>query len=233
MAKKKRPPAKPRKKAARDLGQEATRKKAARAPVGDRAARKTAAAAGDAEKGGVTDRSPPAVTDQAVSGQAVTELTLKELAVACGVSERTVNTWIARGCPRAPIEAVKAWQQDNIMPRKGGPRTRGEGRGDESGYSLQQRLNEAKASDAEESAKAKRLKRRLLQRKLMLITEAVREAGEIFTEVRAIIESLPDAIAKEVPQQLRTRIYDVARNKITAAFKKLAALNSVGADRSD
>jgi hypothetical protein len=99
-------------------------------------------------------------------------------------------------------------------------------------YSLQQRLNEAKANDAEESARTRRIKRRLLQRKLMLIAEGVREAGEIFTEMRAILESIPDAVAKECPQQLRTRIFDVARNKVTAAFKKLALLNSLGSDHA-
>jgi phage terminase Nu1 subunit (DNA packaging protein) len=153
--------------------------------------------------------------------------TLKELASAAGVSERTLNTWIKRGCPRGPIEAVLAWQAENVLPRKGGPR-RELTAADKTQIALQQRLNEAKASDAEEGARTKRLKRRLLQRKLMPIEQAVREAAEIFTEVRSILESIPDAVAKEVPQQLRTRIYDVTRNKIAAAFKKLASLHSLG-----
>jgi phage terminase Nu1 subunit (DNA packaging protein) len=170
-------------------------------------------------------RAPPKVAPPAETSSA---LTLKQLARGAGVSERTLNTWVGRGCPRSSVAAIDAWKLDNVLPRKGGPRKDRDGAGDQSQIALQTRLNLAKASDAEESAKSKRLKRRLLQRKLMLITEGVREAGEIFTEVRAIIESIPDAVAKECPQQLRTRIYDVARNKITAAFKKLAALNSVG-----
>lgn len=153
--------------------------------------------------------------------------TLRELAIGVGVSERTLNTWIARGCPRDSADAIRQWQQENVLPRKGGPR-REPTEADKSQMALQQRLNTAKASDAEEAARTKRLKRRLLQKRLMPIDQAVREAAEIFTEVRAIIESIPDAVAKEVPQQLRTRIFDVARNKITAAMKKLASLHSLG-----
>jgi phage terminase Nu1 subunit (DNA packaging protein) len=183
-----------------------------------------------AKKRAAKRRLPPAKkTKVAAPVEQPPSLTLKQLAAGSGVSERTLNTWIARGCPRTSVEAVRVWQQENVLPRKGGPRKNRDAPGDGSPYSLQQRLNLAKADDAEESARTRRLKRRLLQRKLMMIDEAVREAGEIFTEVRAIIESIPDAVAKECPQQLRTRIYDVARNKITAAFKKLAALNSVGA----
>jgi phage terminase Nu1 subunit (DNA packaging protein) len=122
---------------------------------------------------------------------------------------------------------VLAWQQANILPRKGGPRKERTA-ADQSQIALQHRLNEAKAIDAEESARTRRVKRRLMQKRLMPIAQVVREAAEIFTEVRAIIESIPDAVAKEVPQQLRTRIYDVERNKITAALKKLASLHSLG-----
>jgi phage terminase Nu1 subunit (DNA packaging protein) len=152
---------------------------------------------------------------------------LKDLAQGAAVSERTLNTWIARGCPRSSVAAVLAWQQANVLPRKGGPR-KTLTQTDRSQIALQHRLNEAKAKDAEEGARTKRVKRRLLQKRLMPIDQVVREAAEIFTEVRSILESVPDAVAKEVPQQLRTRAYDATRNKITAALKKLASLHSLG-----
>jgi lambda repressor-like predicted transcriptional regulator len=173
------------------------------------------------------DRRRPATPKTAAPAEGTT---LKVLAAGAEVSERTLNTWIARGCPRSSVAAVLAWQQENILPRRGGPRKDRNSPADQTQQSLQHRLNSAKADDAEEAARTKRLKRRLLQKRLMPIDQVVREAAEIFTEVRAIIESIPDAVAKEVPQQLRTRIYDVERNKITAALKKLAALHSLGSD---
>jgi phage terminase Nu1 subunit (DNA packaging protein) len=154
--------------------------------------------------------------------------TLKELASGAGVSERTLNTWIKRGCPRGLDRGGARLAGREHPPAQRRPAASERTAADRRRSRCSSGSTRPRPSDAEESARTKRLKRRLLQKRLMPIDQVVREAAEIFTEVRAIIESIPDAVAKEVPQQLRTRIYDVVRNKITAALKKLASLHSLG-----
>jgi phage terminase Nu1 subunit (DNA packaging protein) len=169
-------------------------------------------------------------------------LTIKQIAKALKVSERTVNTWIQRGCPRGPLSAVKTWHQQQVLPRLGGPRKKDEGQrtkdkthrdASSAGITLQERVNLANARKAEEDARYKQLKADELEGKTWRREKVTREAAEIFTEIRAILESIPDAAAKEVPQQFQTRVYDVERNKIAAALKKLAGLHTVGSRADD
>jgi phage terminase Nu1 subunit (DNA packaging protein) len=154
--------------------------------------------------------------------------TLKKLAKAVGVSERTLNTWVRRGCPRGPVKAIDAWKLENVLPRKGGPRSKRDATTDQTQQSLQHRVNQANAEKAEQDARWKRTKADQLERKLVPIEQVVREAAEIFIEVRAVLDSIPAAVTKEVPQQLRTRIYEIERNKIDAALHKLTAIHLVG-----
>lgn len=171
-----------------------------------------------------------ASTRHAVASTPQPPTTLRRLAAEMAVSTRTLHTWIARGCPRGPLEAVRAWHADNVLPRQGGPRKERDPEAGQLQQALQQRVNEAKAREAEEAARYKQIKSDLLERRLVPIDQVVREAAELFTDIRAILESIPDAVAKEMPQPLQTRAFDVARNKVAAALKKLADIHLVGSD---
>jgi hypothetical protein len=159
--------------------------------------------------------------------------TIEKLAGQLGVSERTLNTWIARGCPRGPLKKIREWKEANILPRKGGPRKTRDESADRSQRSLQQRVNEANADKAEQDARYKQIKADLLERRLVPIDQVVREAAELFAEIRSILETIPDATTKEMCPKCRERSYEVERAKVDAALKKLVALHLVGGSNPD
>jgi phage terminase Nu1 subunit (DNA packaging protein) len=154
-------------------------------------------------------------------------LTLKALAKGCNVSERTLNTWIARGCPRESIKAAQAWRDEHILPRKGGPKA-GRPAADPAQQSLLARRTVAQCEKDEAAARREQLKSDQLERLVIYRDQVVREAGEIFAAVRAILETIPDGLAKEFPQKLRARAYEVGKNKVDIALRKLADLHLVG-----
>lgn len=160
-------------------------------------------------------------------------LTIKALAAGCKVSTRTINEWLARGCPRTSIAEALDWQADHVQPRKGGPRTRREPSGDRRQRSLQERTLRANARKAEQDARYRKIKADRAAKKSLDRDQVVREAAELFTEMRAIIDSIPDAAAKEVPQQFRARVYEAERAKVDAALKKLVGLHLVGSADDD
>lgn len=150
------------------------------------------------------------------------------LAAGCKVSTRTINEWIGRGCPRTSVAAALAWQAEHVLPRKGGPRKASDAPGDRRQRSLQERTLRATARKAEQDARYRKITADHAAAKLVERDQVVREAAELFTEIRSILDSIPDAAAKEVPQQFRTRIYEVERAKIDAALKKLVGLHLLG-----
>lgn len=150
--------------------------------------------------------------------------TLDELAQAMDVNVRTLKGWKARGCPCHSLPAVRQWHANHVLPRKGGPGKKPDARVD----SLQLRIMQAEAEKAEEDARGKKMENDRKAGTLMDKQQLVRETAELFVEMRAILESIPDAATKEVPQQYRARIYDVERNKVDGALRKLAAIPLVG-----
>jgi phage terminase Nu1 subunit (DNA packaging protein) len=154
-------------------------------------------------------------------------LTLKALAKGCGVSERTLNTWIKRGCPRESVKAAIAWRDEHVLPRKGGPR--GGKPVDPEQQSILARRALAQCEKDEAAARRENLKSDLLDGLVVYTADVRREAAEIFAGVRAILETIPDSLAKEFPQKLRARAFDVGKNKVDAALRKLADLHAVGA----
>ena len=155
--------------------------------------------------------------------------TLDELAAAMNppVNVRTLKGWKARGCPCTSIDAVKKWHANHVRPRKGGP-AGPKTESDKRAESLQLRTLTAEAEKAEEDARGKKMENDKRAGLLVEKSEVIREAAEVFAAMRAILEAFPDAAAKEVPQQQRARIYDVARNTIDKTLRKLSQIHLLG-----
>jgi phage terminase Nu1 subunit (DNA packaging protein) len=153
-------------------------------------------------------------------------LTLKQLATGCKVSVRTLNTWLQRGCPRHSITAALAWRDKHVLPRKGGPRKRRPitAEKETEQQSLLARRIVAQCEKDEAIARREKIKSDMLAGTVVEKVAVVREAAEICSAARAILDAIPDAIAKELPEESRVRAYEVAKNKVDAAFRKLADL---------
>lgn len=149
--------------------------------------------------------------------------TRDELAQAMGVNVRTLNGWVAKGCPTTSVEAVRAWKSEHVRPRPDAAK-----QGDEQQNSLQRRRMLAEAEKAEEAARAAKLRNDKAAGLLHENTVCVREAAEIFSAARAMLDAVPDAIAKECPDQVRTRVYETAKTKLAGVLKKLAELHLLG-----
>lgn len=163
-------------------------------------------------------RKPPA----AAAAASTSAPTLKELAAAMEVSVRTLNTWIARRCPRGPLAAVKAWHAENVQPRKGGPRTERDPVVDAEQQALQKRMNESNARKAEQDARFKQIKTDKLAGEMWHRDDVIREAAAYFSHARTVLDTLPDAIAKEFAGEERLRARAVAKQKVVAVLRILA-----------
>lgn len=132
------------------------------------------------------------------AGSVVT--TIAAAALAIGVNERTLKTWLARGCPGEPgaydVDAIRAWRIAILG--------RGESRGTD------------RAKWEARKAKAEALTKELLLRKrraeLIEVEYACRLMARHAAEVKAHLEQLPDFAAAQVKlataakKQLRDRL---------------------------
>ena len=104
--------------------------------------------------------------------------TRAEIAVAIGVSERTLGTWYSAGCPRDDIEAIKAWRQARDDARK----SRDDALMDESVTSpALERYRAARAGLAELELLQRReqlIDREIMHQVLSRLAHFIREAGD-------------------------------------------------------
>lgn len=148
--------------------------------------------------------------------------TIEQLAKAMGKSARTLKTWFKRGCPRTSVAAIRAWQAEHVLPPKGGPRKKRDPVADAKQQALQTRVNEANAKKAEADARNKTIRTDKLAGELVARADVIREAAEYFIHARTVLDTLPDAIAKEFSGEQRIRARTVAKQKVAAALRLLA-----------
>ncbi|MDQ3288932.1 MAG: hypothetical protein M3Q42_11880 [Pseudomonadota bacterium] len=155
---------------------------------------------------------------------------MKALAAGCGVSERTLNTWVKRGCPRSSIRAALSWRDKHVLPRKGGPRKARRGAIEEAEdtelQGLQARRTLAQCLRDEEAARSAKMKNDLLAGTLVPIDQVVRDEAVRCTQARSILEGLSDAIAKELPEEWRARTHAAAKTRIEAVLRKLSTISA-------
>ena len=130
----------------------------------------------------------------------------KELAAAVGVSRSTLDDWRKEGCPMTTPEAVKAWRKDHKLPRRG-VKPVGDG-------SMQDQLLAAQVAKVQEETRNKKMKNDMLAGKLYDADDVERDVGELTSMIRARLESVPDELSMEFPEEVRLSLTQRLKDKI-------------------
>jgi phage terminase Nu1 subunit (DNA packaging protein) len=157
-------------------------------------------------------------------------LTRKELATALKLTPEALRKWERDlGAPLGDwlgwplpdaVKLAEEWRAGNLSSRRDQPEAE----------SLSQRLLAAKVRDTNAAARRKEIENAIKEGKLIDIDEAVREQSMVYAEVRAIIETLPDAIARDLPQDYRASGREIVRHEVLRALRKLASIRIEGSD---
>lgn len=126
------------------------------------------------------------------------------------MSKRSFQDWIAAGCPRGPVAAVRKWRAAN----KRQPR-----REDLLGLSPRARLELRKIR---EDIRARRLKTDQFAGLLMLRHEAEEAINALCLRVKSRLEALPDEIEMLLPPEVRAVVKREIANKIFLTLKEMA-----------
>lgn len=141
--------------------------------------------------------------------------TIGAAAKALGKHERTLKSWLAKGCPGRPgaydVAAIAAWHEANV------------------GATLRDDTSE-KARWAAEKIKAEARKRKLeveqLLGRLVDVDLPAREFAQHIVEAKALLEQLPDRFLSFVPG-ITAAAKKTAKQRMQAAIRDvLAALES-------
>lgn len=138
-------------------------------------------------------------------------LTIPELAKGIGVSEVTINKYIRRGCPRTSVEAVMKWRSENISAIAE----------DADPSELMQELKRAEIAATNETARAKRLKNDILERKLIPRDEVSRDLSIALARTVNRLQSIPTEVAVLCPDDLKVPVKAKVEQAIRVALKEL------------
>jgi phage terminase Nu1 subunit (DNA packaging protein) len=154
---------------------------------------------------------------------AVTVSSRGKLARHLGVSVTMVGNYIDQGMPvledgSYDVEECLAWQA--AMRASSGRPTKGDA-GSEN--DLRERKLLAECEKLEQETIAKRMKNDLLAGELVYRTDVVAECADMLSKFKAILESIPDDIAKEAPGEQRVGIRAIAKQSVDRARHLMAA----------
>ena len=149
-----------------------------------------------------------------------------KLAKALGVSPAMVDRYVVSGMPgengRYDVAECRQWLA--MYRATSGRPTKSMG-SDEGGgeLDLRERKLRAECDKLEEEARAKRLKTDLLEGELVRRSDVIAEFADFLSEAKPILESLPDDLAKEMPEEYRVIARNLAKQAVDRAFRKLAS----------
>lgn len=139
------------------------------------------------------------------------EMTIAALATGVGVSTTTIERYIRRGCPRTSIEAVQKWRSENVS-------SIGE---DAEPNELMQELKRAEIAATNETARAKRLKNDMLEKKLVPRDVIQRDISIALTRTVNRLQSIPTEVSVLCPDELKVPVKSKAEQLIRVILKEL------------
>jgi len=137
-------------------------------------------------------------------------LTIQEMATGIGVSTRTIDKYVKRGCPRTTIEAVQKWRLENIravsedcQDDEIGPETR-----------------RAELFDKLESARARNIKNDLMEGKLIRKDTVITDITMASTRLANRYNSIGTMCANYCPSEIKATIKATIEEVIRIGFKE-------------
>ena len=143
------------------------------------------------------------------------KLTIQRIAVAIGVSLNTATQYVARGCPRNSVAAVRKWRAANIKSTSSALDSStniGE---------LNMEILRAKIAELLESARSRKLKNDRMEKRLIVRTELNHDLRTATAIVTTRIRTLQDSIPAVVNGELEAPIREAVAESIRVALKEL------------
>lgn len=139
------------------------------------------------------------------------DMTISALANGTGLSISTIERYLRRGCPKTSVEAVMKWRSENISAIAE----------DAEPSELMQELKRAEIAETNESARAKRLKNDILERKLIPRDEVSRDLSIALARTVNRLQSIPTEVAVLCPDDLKVPVKAKVEQAIRVALKEL------------
>lgn len=142
--------------------------------------------------------------------------TVGDVALALGVSERTVYTYLKRGAPGEKggvydVEAIDAWRRANMADRSQVAKS-----------DLQEALKRAELEKTLEQAREKRLKNDLLEGQLIYRDEVQQLWNESLRRIATRLEALPEECSIVLPADVRATVTREIEDKVYLLLKEMA-----------
>lgn len=109
------------------------------------------------------------------------------------------------------------WMSQHVKPKGSDP--------------LREQVLRAKLANLEEDRRAKRIKRREMEGELVSREEVTAEFSELLAVFGAILDALPDDLAKEMPEEHRATATALASQTVNRALRQLAGWQFVGGNQ--
>lgn len=148
--------------------------------------------------------------------------TVGDVALALGVSERTVYTYLKRGAPGEKggvydVEAIDAWRRANMAERSQVAKS-----------DLQEALKRAELEKTLEQAREKRLKNDLLEGQLVYRDEVIQVWNENLRRIVSRFESFAEECSIVLPADIRQQVTHEIDNKVHLMLKEMSTWEPPG-----
>lgn len=134
------------------------------------------------------------------------------MAEGIGVCTATIDKYVARGCPRASIEAVQKWRSENIKAVAEDA--------DVSEIGIE--LKRAEMAERWENARTRQLKNDLAQGRLIRKDEVERDISIGLSRLVNRLNSLGLKVANICPSEMKAPIKEAVEDTIRIALKELS-----------
>jgi phage terminase Nu1 subunit (DNA packaging protein) len=138
-------------------------------------------------------------------------LTIQALADAFGVSTRTIDKYVKRGCPRDSVESAKKWRDENIRATAQ----------DVAPDEIQIELKRAELADKTESARSRQIKNDMLEGLLIRKEDVERDLAVGLSRLTNRLKSLGLRCANLCPAELKAPIKEAVEGTVELALREL------------
>lgn len=158
-----------------------------------------------------------------------------ELATALGVSSKTINDYVRRGCPTDSPEAARSWKEENIA--RNGPPTIGERSSGVvsrryASHELDEAEQRAKIAKLEEEARGRRIKNDKEMGSLVYRDDVEQSATELTLRIKQRLEAIPIELEPEIPIDLRAQLTARWSEKIALILTEMSQMQLTSQERS-
>jgi hypothetical protein len=128
------------------------------------------------------------------------------------VSKRTLQDYIARGCPKGPVAAINKWRASSLAPTRS---RRGESDGDPTLADLVRRK-------IEQEIRGKKLRCDQLEGRFVLRDDAIQAINALCLRLKSRMEAWPNEVEMLLPPDIRAAVKRELAEKVALTLREIA-----------